>query len=442
MGLVPLRHSSSESRFIVMPHAAPTRFKVITTKLHQSEMPKSIAQTATFNVAATLAAGLGGVIIARVLGPVGRGEYAAITAWFGVAVIIGQFGQPAALCFYVARDPISAREYVATSRTMLLLTGTVILTLGLLLAPILSHGRHGITIGYQIAFATLIISLIGVSYTFPLQAQHLHRWNLVKASQPVPSLIGIIVLWRLRLLTLNSALIVLAVSTLLQLGYAYISCRKFGLAPGRTCMKLVRPLAKYGSTQLAASTSATLNLQLDQLVLSQLVPPADLGRYAIAASLTLLPLPLVSAIGNVAFPNLAAKRIALSRANRLQRIAVIGAAGLTTGMLLPLAAAANWLVPFIFGAAYRGAVPLIWILIPGSIFLTSGQVAGDLLRGRNRPAAVAWAQGLGAVSTVLMLIALLPIIGIYGAAVASTVAYGITLVFLLRALSRLSSSDQ
>jgi O-antigen/teichoic acid export membrane protein len=172
-------------------------------------------------------------------------------------------------------------------------------------------------------------------------------------------------------------------------------------------------------------------------VLSQTVPPADLGRYAVAVSLTLLPIPLVSAIGNVAFPRLAAQQTVTGATRRLQRIAVAGSAGLAMGMLVPLALAAYWLVPLVFGARYSGAVPLLWILAPGAVFLACGQVVGDLLRGRNRPIVVAWAQGLAAVFTVALLFALLPLVGVYAAAIASTVAYGVALAVMIRCLWRL-----
>jgi hypothetical protein len=79
----------------------------------------------------------------------------------------------------------------------------------------------------------------------------------------------------------------------------------------------------------------------------------------------------------------------------------------------------------------------VWILTPGALFLACGQVAGDLLRGRKRPIFVAWAQGLAAVFTVVMLLALLPLVGVAGAAIASTVAYGISLGAMLRYLWRL-----
>ena len=79
-----------------------------------------IARTACFNVASTVAAALSGIIVARAVGPAVRGEYAAVTAWFGLLLMAGGVGQPAAVCFYVARYPRRARGYVATSRTMML----------------------------------------------------------------------------------------------------------------------------------------------------------------------------------------------------------------------------------------------------------------------------------------------------------------------------------
>jgi O-antigen/teichoic acid export membrane protein len=400
-------------------------------------MVHSITRTAGFNVASVVASGLGGIVIARALGPTLRGDYAAVTAWFGVVLMIGGMGQPAALCFYAARDPGNAREYVATARSMMLVTGAVALAGGVLLAPTLGHGHPEVVMGYRIAFCASILAFVGASYTFSLQARDLPRWNIVRLSQPILSVVAIAVLWRLKLLTLESALVVLAGTMLLQLGWAYRCCRRAELAPGHARLATVRPLLVYGIAQIAALTPATVNAQLDQLVLSQTVSPADLGRYAIAVSLTSLPIPLVAAIGNVTFPRLASERAVTAETDRLQRMAVLGSAGIAAMLLAVLAATAYWLVPLVFGSAYQGAVPLVWILTPGAVFLACGQVVGDLLRGRGRPSVVAWSQGLAAIFTVLLLLVLLPLVGVYGAAIASTVSYGVALAAMLRRLSRL-----
>lgn len=415
---------------------ALSRFRAAAT-LHRRGFVRLVAQTAGFNLVSTAAGGFGLIIIARALGPALRGEYAAVTSWFTVVWIVGGMGQPAALCYYVARDPLRAREYVATSRAMMLVTGTVALVVGVLLAPVLAHGSPSVTAAYRIAFGSSIVAFVGASFTSSLQGKDLRRWNTVSVTQPVFSLIAIVILWRLRRLTLDVTLIVTAVAMILQLVCAYLSCRRADLAPGRARAVLVRPLVLYGAAQIAALAPATLNVDLDQLVLSQTVSAADLGQYAIAVSLSMLPVLLVAAIGYVAFPRLAAQHEVTEATRRLQRLSVLATVGLAAAMLMPLAVVSYWLVPLVFGPAYRGAVVLLWILTPGSVFLAGGQVTGNLLRGRHHPRIVAWAQLVGLIFTVILLLALLPLIGVYGAAIASTVSYGITFAVMLRRLSRL-----
>jgi O-antigen/teichoic acid export membrane protein len=117
---------------------------------------------------------------------------------------------------------------------------------------------------------------------------------------------------------------------------------------------------------------------------------------------------------------------------------VLGGACLAAAMLVPTAAVSYWLVPLVFGAAYRGAVPLLWILTPGSVFLACGLVTNDLLKGRGQPTVSAWAHGIAAIFTVALLFALLPLVGVYAAAIASTVSYGVALAIMLRRLAQLS----
>lgn len=420
-----------------MTHAAPTRIAGTHLQLRRAGLGREIARTAAFNIAQTAAAGLGGVVIARALGATVQGEYAAITAWFGIAVLAGQLGQPAAVCFFVAKDPENARAYIATSRSMTFATGAAALVLGELLAPLLGRGRAEVVFGYRMIFAASVVSFVAAGYIYALQGRDIRRWNVTRLVQPTLGFLGIIVAWRIGALDLRTALLVVVATLSVQLLWAYIVCRRAGLAPGRAELRLVRPLFSYGAAQIAALTPATVNAQLDQLILSQAVPAADLGRYAIAVTLSLLPLPLVSAIGYVAFPRLAAGGLRGEVGRKAQMRALAGAAGLAAGLMVPIAGAAPWLVPLVFGSEYGQAVPLLWVLAPGTIFLASGQVLGDLLRGNNRPGSVAKAQSIAALFTVALLLALLPVVGVYGAAVATSVAYGVALAAMLVSIRRM-----
>ena len=157
-------------------HTTLSRLR-IAAALRSRGFAQSVARTAGFNFATTAAAGLGGIIIARAVGPTVRGEYAAVTAWMGVLQILGGVGQPTALVYYVASEPLRAPDYVATSRAMMLTTGIMALAGGVLLAPVLGHGIPTVTTGYRIAFGALIVAFVGGSITASLQAWDLHRWN-------------------------------------------------------------------------------------------------------------------------------------------------------------------------------------------------------------------------------------------------------------------------
>ena len=118
----------------------------------------------------------------------------------------------------------------------------------------------------------------------------------------------------------------------------------------------------------------------------------------------------------------------------MQWLGILGSACAAAGALVPLDLVAPWLIPRVFGPGYAGVVPLLWILTPAGVFLACNQVTGDVLRGRKRPMVVARAEGLAAVFTVILLVALLPVAGVYGAAIASAVAYGVALVMMLLSL--------
>jgi O-antigen/teichoic acid export membrane protein len=397
-----------------------------------------VARTSICNLAAAAAAAIAGVLIARSLGPSARGEYAAIMAWFGAVLVLGQLGQTAAITFFVARDPDRARDYVATSRAMMVASGMVALGIGLLAAPLLAAGSGAATAGYRLMFATCAVCFASASYVFSLQATRIDRWNLTMASQPVAYLVIVAGLHLAGRLNLMTALAVLSATTVGQAGLAYWLCAREGLTGGRARRSLARPLSRYGLSQLAAAAPTLLTTRLAMLVLSLAVPSAALGQYAVAASVTALAMPVVSAVGNVSFPKIASRTLPPARLDRLQRFAVVGSAVTGIVLMLPVVVSAPVLVPLVFGAGFRDAVPLVLLLAPGGVLLACGRVCADLLTGHGRPLAVARAQAVAALSTVALLATLVPWLGVIGAAITESVAAAVALVLLLRALHRVN----
>jgi O-antigen/teichoic acid export membrane protein len=409
---------------------------VVTDAAARRTFGRAVAATSGINVVVTATSAFTGLLLARVLGPETRGEYAAVMAWFGMALVLGELGQSAAITYFVAHDADRARAYVATSRTMMIATGLVTAAVGALLAPTLAQGNHNLTVGYYIAFVTCASAFVGAIYLSALQARHLTRWNIARVLQPIGFLVCTLVIITWDRLSLHAVLLSLAAMVTATAVISYALSARTGLTRGRTDRRVTRPLVRYGLSQLAATSPLAVNSRLDQLVLSQTVAAAQLGRYAVAVTFTTLALPVVAAVGYVAFPRLANSTLSPDRAARLVRLAAVGSGAVALAIVVPLALSAGWLVPWMFGPGYRDAVPLIWILAPGGVFLAVNAVLGDLLRGRNRPLTVAWAQGAGAVVTVAGLALLLPPFGVYGAAAASTTAYTVTCAWMVWALRR------
>ncbi len=399
-------------------------------------LARSVLTTSACNIIGVAAAGVAGIIVARALGPTIRGEYAAIFVWFGFALLIGELGQTAATTYFVAHDPDRAPDYLASSRNLMVLTGFGALVAGMLITPLLAAGTPGLAWGYRLIFATSMVWFVGASYTFSLQAVHTPHWNLVRLVQPVGYVMAIGTLLLTRHLGLMTVLAGSAGAMVAQALFAYLFCRRHHLTGGRFDPYLRRRLSRYGFGQVASTVPTAVTQRLDQLVLSLAAAPAVLGHYAVAASVTGLAVPVVAAVGYVALPRLASRTLSDVGEAQVQRWALLFTMVTGVALLLPLALLAPWVIPLVFGAGYSDAVILVMLLTPAGLFLACGQVCGDLLRGYGKPYAVARAQVVGAVVTVLMLTALVPLWGSLGAAVTVSIARGVSLVLMLRFLVR------
>jgi O-antigen/teichoic acid export membrane protein len=395
---------------------------------------RTVVATAAVNVGSTVVAAAAGVVLARSLGPAERGDYAGVVAWFGVVLIIGELGQTAATTYYVARHPENAKDYTATSRVLMTLTGAVTAGVGFLVAPLLAHGDAELLLSYRVVFVVCLPVFLGASYSFALQAVSISRWNVMRIAQPIAYLTLVVLAQVTGHLTLVVATALLALTVTAQAALAYGLARHSGLAGGRARREHVRPLTRYGLSQVLASAPQTFNGRLDQLVLSQTVRSSELGHYAVAVTLSGLAVPVVSALGNVLFPRLAAMKGGGAAERRLVRSAVLASSVVALVVVGVLTATAFVTVPLVFGSDYDASVRLVWLLAPAGVLLASTQVASDLLRGRGQPGLVARAQGVGLVCTAVLLALLIPRWGAAGAAVATGVACAVTWAFLMQGL--------
>ena len=110
-------------------------------------------------------------------------------------------------------------------------------------------------------------------------------------------------------------------------------------------------------------------------------------------------------------------------------LSVVGAAG--------LAALAPVVIPLLFGAAFEPVVLLVWVLIPGYVARSYTALISAGTLGMRRPWVGNMTEGAGFLVTLALLPLLLPRYGALGAAITSTAAYCISSLVALLAIRRL-----
>jgi len=257
------------------------------------------------------------------------------------------------------------------------------------------------------------------------------RWRAVitlRLISPLGLVIVIPVLYVTDLLTVSSA-----AATAIALGIVPFPCLLFYLPDARRPRidrKLMREALGFGFRAWPGALAGLANQRLDQLLMIPLLPPRELGLYAVATTVATLGTAPATAVATVVFPRIAAGDLrVLGPAFRLTTLLLL----LTQGALALVAPLA---IPIAFGSPFHAAVPLVLILLPAWFLTALAPVLAHALAASGYPGPGSVAQIAGLACTAIGLAVTLPTLGATGAAITSVIAAAATLATLLRATRR------
>lgn len=148
-----------------------------------------------------------------------------------------------------------------------------------------------------------------------------------------------------------------------------------------------------------AATNATTVLasQLDQLLAAGALDRASAGLYAVAQRAGGVTAPLGEAAAQVAFVDAAGQR-ALSPAEAVQDLAALRVTAAAVGALAVALAPAVWiLVPRLYGEPFAGARGPALLMLGASVMLALAQTGEQRLQGAGRPDLAMRSRGAGAI---------------------------------------------
>jgi O-antigen/teichoic acid export membrane protein len=378
-----------------------------------------------------------GLLSARLLGPTGRGELAAIQTWSILIASLALLGLPEAVVYFTSRHSDLAGRYLVSAVALILMGSSGFLILGWGLMPWLLRAQSGEVIDAAQVFLVVMLlafSLIGMPHQVLRAVGAWRAWNLFRILPHLGWLTGL-----LGVLVFSSWATPVALSRLylgahvvLIFPMAFLIWRCIR-RPFEMQIGLFRPFLNYGLPSMLTILPQAMNLRLDQLLIAMLFEPRLLGLYVVAAAWSGAIAPIINAVGPVLFPRLSKdadrtqQRILVSSVVRITSLVIL----ILTVLLLVLT---PFMVPFLFGSAYRDAVPAAQILVVAGAFGNLNLTLEDGLRGLGRPRQVLIAEVIGMAVTAVLLWLLLPLLNILGAAVASVVAYATITLCLVHAI--------
>lgn len=360
-------------------------------------------QVATSFAAALAIQALGlvtGVLAARLLGPSGNGELAAIRTWAATLGMVSALGLMDALVYRVAREPEASGRWWATARTLYWITGSIGALVGLVLVPRMLGGYgSAVTTAAVVFLLTIPLDALCWSWIHPLRSiGRFAMWNILRLAPTVIWLAVLLAGWagghrNAATLTTWYVIAFAAIGAVLT-----VAVTRLFTKPRSFTRAQIKPLFTFGIPALAAGLPQMLNARIDLLAISALMTSLDTGLYAVGLSAAAIVGAGAGAVGAVIFPRVAQQRSAGSGRHmviRATRISVLPTVLITAAAMGAVAI----LIPVVYGQEYRGAISAGVILCLAAGTAAFSTVLGEGLRGLGRQSGLVVAYTLGALVT-------------------------------------------
>ncbi|HEV8686697.1 MAG TPA: oligosaccharide flippase family protein [Gaiellaceae bacterium] len=380
---------------------------------------------------------LTGIVLARTLGPEGRGELAAILLWPAALATVGNLGVADATTFYAARRRAALGTLAGSAAVVWLAQSLLLVSVAAAVVSIVFSGYPADVRPLALAYVAYIPLFLATVYAMNL-LQGLHQFRdfqFIRLLLIALTAAGLTAAWASASLGVGAAVLVYlgassvtAVAAVILLGIA-------GATPLRVDRRVVSDLLRYGVRSHPSTVATMLNERADQLVISLFLAPAKLGLYVVAVTLTSLTSLVGSSIALVAMPRLAREVDRETRqrmAARYVRLTLVGSLLLTVPLLL----ITPRLLEILFGTAFNAAAGVARILLVAAVLLTTGRLLAAVLKAVDRPLRAGLADALALVVTVAGLALLLPAFGLVGAGLASLAAYAAATGWMAREAAR------
>lgn len=371
-----------------------------------------------------------GILTARVLGPAGRGELAAMILWPLLVASVTTLGVPSSLIYYLRHRPQERRALIGNGFVMATLLGSVAACIAALILPWwLRQYSPEVIHAAQWFLITVPLCSITLAGRAVLEASdEFAASNLIQILTPSATLVALLgFLLAHHLTAFNAALSYIAAS-IPTFAYMMIRVRRTGGTGVGWGSSTVRLILSYGVRSYGVDLLGTLALYVDQALVVSLLSAEAMGAYVVVLSLSRMLNVFQNSVVMVLFPKAAGRTRegVVELTGRSVRIS----GGVTALCGIAICVAGPTVLRILYGAEYVAAAGALRILVAEAVLSGATFVLAQAFMAVGRPGIVTMLQGLGLSLSVPLMLLLIPRMGIHGAAISLLVSTTARLIFI------------
>ena len=394
-----------------------------------TELRRNVLETYGTRVLVVAVSFATAVVIARKLGPTGRGFYAVASTVGAIGVLFSNLGLHASNTYYVAKDQSLLSALIGNMLAVIFVAciATALGGIAFVCWPTLSPVQ-----GTLLPLALASIPA-GLAYLLTqgllLGVNEVRAYNKIEFGGKLIALVLICISAAIHQSNVELFFGITLSSVMLSFLWALLRLRRVSTEPPVLSLAVFRQSIGIGVNAYLIAFFGFLVLRIDLLMVKYMLGATEAGYYSISQVLAENTMMFPVVVGLLLFPKLSAIR---EREEKL-RVATEAVRATAALMLPPVAIAALAAAPIIsiaFGRDFLPAVsPFVW-LMPGTYFLGIETVMVQLLNSEGFPPIIVAAWIADMIINVALNFWAIPRYGITGASVVSSVCYFLMFVIV------------
>lgn len=369
------------------------------------------------------------VVIARILGPEGQGQYTLLTLLVTMLFTFLNFGFHVSSTYYIGKGKMYDEQTIwKTNVVMIIILSVLSILLGMLsilfLKDIFFTGVSA-TFLYIMLFSLPFYFLLNFTQSIFLGYQNFNVINIAAIfTQLLTLVLTLIFLLGFHMNVLGAVLAFILSHMISSIMLVIILLKKYPLSwkKGTFNMTYVKEAFTYGIKIHISNLISFFNYRADTLLIAYFLTPAAVGIYNVAVNIAERLWIVSQSVSNVLFPKISSmdneeeKDFLTTMLTR--NVLVISIVGSIVLVLL-----CDFLIWLLFGKEYADASLPLKILMPGIVFLSVDRLLSQDLAGRGKPEMSMYTSITTIVLNIILNIMLIPTYGLAGAAFATSFSY-------------------